>query len=111
MVSFPVMRLRRIRELESIRKLTRETRLSSSNFIYPLFVSHGTGIKEPIEPMPGCYHMSLDLLTEEVGEIANLGIPGVLLFGLPAEKDPTGTGAYDPEGIIQEAINMKSEKI
>ena len=106
MVSFPEMRLRRIRELESIRRLTRETILSSSNFIYPLFVSHGTGIKEPIEPMPGCYHISLDLLAEEVGEIANLGIPGVLLFGLPAEKDSTGTGAYDPEGIIQEAIKV-----
>lgn len=106
MVSFPEMRLRRIRELESIRKLTRETILSSSNFIYPLFVSHGTGIKEPIEPMPGCHHISLDLLAEEVGEIANLGIPGVLLFGLPAEKDSTGTGAYDPEGIIQEAIKV-----
>ena len=106
MVSFPEMRLRRIRELESIRKLTRETILSSSNFIYPLFVSHGTGIKKPIEPMPGCYHISLDLLAEEVGEIANLGIPGVLLFGLPAEKDSTGTGAYDPEGIIQEAIKV-----
>ena len=106
MVSFPEMRLRRIRELESIRRLTRETILSSSNFIYPLFISHGTGIKEPIEPMPGCYHISLDLLAEEVGEIANLGIPGVLLFGLPAEKDSTGTGAYDPEGIIQEAIKV-----
>ena len=106
MVSFPEMRLRRIRELESIRRLTRETILSSSNFIYPLFVSHGTGIKEPIEPMPGCHHISLDLLAEEVGEIANLGIPGVLLFGLPAEKDSTGTGAYDPEGIIQEAIKV-----
>ena len=56
--------------------------------------------------MPGCYHISLDLLAEEVGEIANLGIPGVLPFGLPAEKDSTGTGAYDPEGIIQEAIKV-----
>ena len=106
MVSFPEMRLRRIRELESVRTLTRETRLSPSSFIYPLFVTHGQGVREPIEPMPGCHHLSLDLLAEEVGQVVELGIPAVLLFGLPAEKDPLGTGAYDPEGIIQEAIRV-----
>jgi len=106
MVSFPEMRLRRVRELEPVRSLIRETRLSASSFIYPLFVTHGQGVRQPIEPMPGCYHLSLDLLAEEVGQVADLGIPGVLLFGLPAEKDPLGTGAYDPEGIIQEAIKV-----
>ncbi len=106
MVSFPEMRLRRVRELEPVRSLIRETRLSASSFIYPLFVTHGQGVRQPIEPMPGCYHLSLDLLAEEVGQVAELGIPGVLLFGLPAEKDPLGTGAYDPEGIIQEAIKV-----
>ena len=106
MVSFPEMRLRRVRELEPVRSLIRETRLSASSFIYPLFVTHGQGVRQPIEPMPGCYHLSLDLLAEEVGQLAELGIPGVLLFGLPAEKDPLGTGAYDPEGIIQEAIRV-----
>jgi len=84
----------------------RETRLSAANFIYPLFVTHGKGVKLPIEPMPGCYHMSLDMLAEEVHEIVDLGIPGVLLFGLPSEKDAVGSGAYDPEGIIQEAIQV-----
>ncbi|MCH7621669.1 MAG: porphobilinogen synthase [Chloroflexi bacterium] len=106
MVSFPDMRLRRVRELEPVRSLIRETRLSASSFIYPLFVTHGQGVRQPIEPMPGCYHFSLDMLAEEVGQVAELGIPGVLLFGLPAEKDPLGTGAYDPEGIIQEAIKV-----
>ena len=106
MVSFPEMRLRRVRELEPVRSLIRETRLSASSFIYPLFVTHGQGVRQPIEPMPGCYHLSLDLLAEEAVEVADLGIPGVLLFGLPAEKDPLGTGAYDPEGIIQEAIKV-----
>ncbi len=106
MVSFPEMRLRRVRELEPVRSLIRETRLSASSFIYPLFVTHGQGVRQPIEPMPGCYHLSLDLLAEEAGQVAELGIPGVLLFGLPAEKDPLGTGAYDPEGIIQEAIKV-----
>ena len=106
MVSFPDLRLRRTRELEPLRSLTRETRLDVSNFIYPLFITHGQGIRQPIEPMPGCYHLSLDMLAEEVAEIVGLGIPAVLLFGLPEEKDSVGSGAYDPEGIIQEAIRV-----
>lgn len=106
MVSFPQLRLRRLRDLEPLRTLTRETRLSPSGFVYPLFVTHGRGMREPIEPMPGCYHLSPDLLAEEVAEVADLGIPAVLLFGLPAEKDAVGSGAYDPEGIIQEAVRV-----
>ena len=106
MTSFPDLRLRRVRELESVRSLVRETRLAPSNFIYPLFVTHGQDVRQPIEPMPGCYHLSLDMLADEVAEVAELGIPGVLLFGLPEEKDPVGSGAYDPEGIIQEAIRV-----
>ena len=110
MLGFPDIRLRRVREQPAIRALVRETRLSPSNFIYPLFVTHGQGIKEPIEPMPGCFHLSLDLLAEEVQEIVDLGIPAVLLFGLPPEKDALGTGAYDPEGIIQEAIRTIKQR-
>ena len=106
MTSFPDMRLRRVRELEPVRNLVRETRLSASNFIYPLFVTHGQGIKQPIEPMPGNYQLSLDMLEEEVADVVGLGIPAVLLFGLPEEKDPVGSGAYDQEGIIQEAIRV-----
>ena len=106
MTSFPDLRLRRVRELEPVRSLVRETRLSPANFIYPLFVTHGRGIRQPIEPMPGNYQLSLDLLPDEVAEVSELGIPAVLLFGLPAEKDPVGSGAYDPEGIIQEAIRV-----
>ena len=106
MVSFPELRLRRLRDRHQLRTLTRETRLSASQFIYPLFVTHGTGRRDPIEPMPGCFHLSLDMLTEEVGEAHELGIPAVLLFGLPAEKDAVGSEAYDPEGIIQEAVRV-----
>ncbi len=87
-----------------MRNLARETRLSPKDFVYPMFVTHGHGVREPIEPMPGCYQMSLDVMTEEVDEAASLGIPAVLLFGLPAEKDPMGTEGYDPEGIVQEAV-------
>ena len=105
MVSFPEMRLRRIRELESIRRLTRETILSSSNFIYPLFVSHGTGIKEPIEPMPGQFQFSVDQLLLEIKEITALGIRSVLLFGLPKDKDQQGSEAFASDGIIQQAVS------
>ncbi len=86
--------------------MARETRLSPSEFVYPVFVTHGENSREPIEPMPGCDQISLDLLAEEVGEAADLGIPAVMLFGLPSKKDPLGTEAYDPEGIIQEAIKV-----
>ena len=106
MTSFPDMRLRRVRELEPVRNLVQETRLNASNFIYPLFVTHGQGVRQPIEPMPGNYQLSLDMLEEEISEVVELGIPAVLLFGLPEEKDPVGSGAYDPEGIIQEAIRV-----
>ena len=111
MQSFPDLRLRRLREQPSVRALARETRLSVSQFIYPMFVTHGSGLREPIEPMPGCYHFSLDRLTEEVGEAYALGIPGVLLFGLPAEKDPLGLEGYDPEGIIQEAVRTIKREV
>ena len=111
MVSFPELRLRRVRDLAPLRTLVRETRLSPSGFVYPVFVTHGQGVREPIEPMPGCCHLSLDLLSEEVAEAAELGIPAVLLFGLPAEKDPLGSGAYDPEGIIQEAVRVIKQNV
>lgn len=104
MSGFPDSRLRRLRGSEPLRALARETRLSPQEFIYPMFVRHGSGVREPIEPMPGCYQVSLDVLVEEVGEVAELGVPGVLLFGLPAEKDPLGREGYDPEGIVQEAV-------
>jgi porphobilinogen synthase len=106
MVSFPDLRLRRLRGRAPLRNLVRETRLSPAEFVYPLFVTHGEGVRQAIEPMPGCCHLSLDQLSEEAGEVAGLGIPAVLLFGLPAEKDPLGTEAYDPEGIIQDAVRV-----
>lgn len=106
MLGFPETRLRRARESAAVRALTRETRLSAANFIYPLFVTHGQGVRQPIDPMPGCYQWSLDLLAAEIAEVVELGLPGVLLFGLPAAKDGVGSGAYDPEGIIQEAIRV-----
>ena len=84
--------------------MVQETGLSVDDFIYPLFVVHGRDVRSEIPPMPGIYQLSLDQLIQEVGEAADLGIKSVLLFGIPASKDPEGTEAYAPGGIIQEAI-------
>ena len=101
---FPQSRLRRLRESAAVRLLTRETSLSAKDFVYPLFVTHGRDVCEPVEPMPGVYHLSTDRLAAEAEAVAHLGIPAVLLFGLPARKDGAGTEAYNPDGIIQEAV-------
>jgi porphobilinogen synthase len=106
MGSFPEVRLRRLRELEPLRILTKETRLSKSSFVYPMFVTHGVGLRESIESMPGCHQLSLDMLSEEIDEVVNLGIPGVLLFGLSNHKDPVGSKAYDSDGIVQQAVRL-----
>ena len=106
MSSFPQVRMRRLRESPVIRQMTQETRLSVSDFIYPIFVTHGREVRKEIEPMPGMYQLSLDHLLSEVGEVESLGIPAVLLFGIPAKKDAVGTEAYEPSGIVQEAIRV-----
>ena len=87
-----------------MRRMAAETSLSVGDFVYPLFATHGRGVREPVEPMPGVYQMSPDRLVEEAMEVEALGIPSVLLFGLPAHKDAAGSEAYDPEGIVQEAV-------
>ena len=111
MASFPQVRLRRLRELEPLRALSRETHLSTSDFIYPIFVTHGRDIRAEIEPMPGCHQLSLDHLLAEVTEVADLGIPGVLLFGVPMAKDPLAQEAYAEHGIIQEAIRVIKQTV
>ena len=107
----PTTRLRRLRETNALRSMVRETSLVVSDFIYPIFVTHGRDRREPVDPMPGSYHLSLDKLLDEVAEVADLGIPGVILFGLPARKDAVGSEAYDSNGIIQEAIRVIKQTI
>ncbi len=99
-------RLRRLRRTEGLRTLVRETRLLPQDFVYPLFVTHGSGVREEIESMPGQYRMSLDQLASEARELRELRIPAVLLFGLPTLKDEAGSEAYDPDGIVQRAVRM-----
>ena len=106
MVGFPQARLRRLRGTPALRRMVRETRLSPQEFVYPIFVTHGHNVKEEIGPMPGCFQVSLDHLEREVIEVASLGIPAVLLFGIPSEKDPLGSGAYAEDGIIQQAASL-----
>ncbi len=103
-MAFPVQRPRRLRRNETIRSMVRENSLSPSNLIYPLFVVHGKSVRREIEAMPGSYHFSVDKLGDEVKEISDLGIPAVLLFGIPKSKDPMASEAYASDGIVQRAI-------
>ena len=103
-MSFPISRPRRLRQSELLRSFVQETRLSPKNFVYPLFVCPGSGVKKEISSMPGNYHFSLDRVGEECREVAALGIPAVLLFGIPESKDELGSGAYGDNCIVAEAI-------
>jgi porphobilinogen synthase len=97
-------RTRRTRRTAALRGLVRETRLDPSSFVYPIFVTHGRGAREPISSMPDQYRLSIDQLPGEARELRSLGIRAVLLFGLPASKDPVGSEGYAPDGIVQQAV-------
>lgn len=97
-------RFRRLRTTEAMRKLVRETRISAEELVYPIFVMEGENIKNPVASMPGVYQYSIDRMDEVLEEVADSGISGVLIFGIPAEKDEKGTQAYHPDGITQRAI-------
>ena len=101
---FPRLRLRRLRRTESLRGLLQETRIDVKDLVYPLFVVEGSGQKQGFASMPGIFRYSVDLLPEEIEEIAGLGITAVLLFGIPDHKDETGSAAYHPQGIVQQAV-------
>ena len=101
---YPSYRMRRLRRTPAIRRMLRETTLSVDDLIYPFFVIAGENIKNPIPSMPGCSQLSIGNLLGEVREVVDLGIPAVLLFGIPSHKDSAATGAYDPEGVVQMAV-------
>lgn len=105
-MGFPKNRMRRLRANPSMRRLVRQTRLSLDELVYPLFVREGEGIKEPIKSMTGCYHFSPDTIGSEAAEVASLGIPAVLLFGLPGKKDEIGSEAWAENGVVQRAIQQ-----
>jgi porphobilinogen synthase len=105
-MGFPKNRMRRLRSSPSMRRLVRQTSVSVDDLVYPLFVREGEGIKQPIKSMTGCYHFSPDTIAAEAVEVASLGIPAMLLFGLPANKDETGSEAWAENGVVQRAIRQ-----
>ena len=103
-MTFPNVRKRRLRKSENTRRLVRETGLAADDLIYPLFVCPGQNVKNPIASMPGNYQLSIDKLVEECRAVADLGIPGIILFGIPAGKDELGSESYSESGIVQRAV-------
>lgn len=110
-MGFPIHRLRRLRQNENIRRMVRETSLSVNDFIFPIFVKHGTNIKEEISVLPNNYHFSVDRLTDEVKEVRDLGIPAVILFGVADKKDEVGSEAYAENGIVQTAVRAIKKEV
>lgn len=103
-------RHRRLRNSETLRAMVRETTLHTNDLIYPIFVAEGKDIRNPIASMPGVYQLSLDHLETEIDEVVSLGIPSVILFGIPVDKDAEGSGAYHDHGIVQQAIRAIKER-
>ncbi len=108
---YPVFRPRRLRESPLLRKMVRETTLQVDDLIYPLFVIHGRGVREPILSMPGQRRLSVDELVKEAKDAASMQIPAVLLFGVPLEKDPRGSEAYAEDGIVQQAVRAVKDTV
>jgi porphobilinogen synthase len=110
-MSFPEMRMRRLRRSDSLRALVRETSLEPGDLIYPLFICPGKGVRNPVSSMPGVFNLSVDEAVKEAEEVAQLGVSGLLLFGLPESKDEHGTGAWADDGIVQRALrSLKDSK-
>jgi len=103
-MSFPEIRMRRLRRNEALRALVRETTLEPGDMIYPLFICPGKGVRSPVSSMPGVFNLSIDEAIREAEEAASLGIAGLLLFGLPESKDEQATGAWSDDGIVQQAL-------
>jgi porphobilinogen synthase len=108
-MAFPATRMRRLRKTGVLRDMVRETELSASHLVYPMFVQLGERERTPIESMPGVERLSISEAVREAGEAHGLGIPAVLLFGIPSEKDEQGSGAYDDEGVVQLAVRALKE--
>ena len=110
-MAFPATRLRRLRQNEALRSLVRETRLTPESLVYPLFVCPGEGIRKPIGSMPGVFNLSIDEIVEEARETHSLGIPAVILFGLPQSKDEQASGAWAHDGIVQSATRAIKDAV
>ncbi len=109
--AYPVNRLRRLRMTSVLRDMVRETQLSKKDFIYPVFVVPGKNVKKEVSSMPGVYQLSVDNMVRECVEVKSLGIPAVIFFGIPEEKDEVGSGAYDELGIVQQALRAVKKEV
>jgi len=105
-MEFPKKRMRRLRISDGMRRLVRQTKLSADDFVYPLFVKDGSGLKEPISSMDDCFYFSPDTAASEAMEVASLGVPAVLVFGQPVKKDSTGSQAWAENGVVQQAVEQ-----
>src|SRR3954449_4000700 len=101
-MAFPATRLRRLRRTGALRSMVRETRLTPENFVYPVFVCPGEGVRKAVRSMPGVFNLSVDEAVKEAREVLSLGVPSVILFGLPDTKDEVATGAWVDDGIVQQ---------
>ena len=110
-MSFPIHRPRRLRTNKAVRDMVRETNLTQNDLIYPMFVTFGKGVKKKISSMPGCFQMSVDEIVKEAQNAYKLGIPAIILFGIPEHKDDKGTEAYNPKGVVQTAIKAIKDKV
>jgi porphobilinogen synthase len=110
-MAFPIHRPRRLRSNNVLRKMVRETTLSPEDLIYPLFVTFGKGVRKKISSMPGCFQMSVDEIVKEANKAYKLGVPAVILFGIPEHKDARASQAYSPQGVVQQAIRAIKAKV
>lgn len=110
-MGYPRQRLRRLRQHDALREMVRETTLSPADLIYPLFVMGGEGCHEPVASMPGQFRWSIDVLVKEAAEAQALGVPAVILFGIPDRKDERGTAAYDKQGIVPRAVRALKDQL
>src|SRR5438045_8888009 len=110
-MAFPATRMRRLRRTPSVRAITREARLTPESFVYPLFVCPGEGVRKPVGSMPGVFNLSVDEVVREAKETHALGIPAVILFGLPEKKDEAATGAWEENGIVQQAARALKREL
>ena len=110
-MAFPITRLRRLRQTETLRSMVRETRLTPESLVYPLFVCPGQGVRKAIGSMPGVFNLSIEHLVEEAREAHSLGVPAVILFGLPEKKDEQASGAWSEDGIVQRAMRALKREV
>src|SRR5271157_917587 len=110
-MAFPITRLRRLRRTAELRNLVSETRLTPESFVYPMFVCPGEGVRKEVRSMPGVFNLSVDEAVKEAGEVKSLGVPSVILFGLPDSKDEVATGAWADNGIVQKATRAIKREV